>query len=121
MPRHFYELIQEGAPCRPYFDLEYYRQFNGHLDAQETLFGFLRLFKAVFAEELGVELTDRSFLLLDSSTNAKFSVHVTIHLPDGKLFPNNVILKALVDRICVRMSERGVGIIRYESFPLKHH
>lgn len=116
VPRHFYELIKEGTPCRPYFDLEYYRKFNEHLDAHETLFAFLRLCRAVFADELGVMLTDRSFLLLDSSTDAKFSVHVTVHLPDGKLFTNNVILKALIDRICARMTEEGVGIVRYVHF-----
>ncbi|KAH7714609.1 DNA primase [Aphelenchoides avenae] len=115
VPRHFYELIKEGTPCRPYFDLEYYRKFNEHLDAHETLFAFLRLCRAVFADELGVMLTDRSFLLLDSSTDAKFSVHVTVHLPDGKLFTNNVILKALIDRICARMTEEGVGIVRTEG------
>jgi hypothetical protein len=41
VPRHFYELIQEGTPCRPYFDLEYYLKFNEHLDSQETLSAFL--------------------------------------------------------------------------------
>ncbi|KAH7710187.1 DNA primase [Aphelenchoides avenae] len=115
VPRHFYELIQEGTPCRPYFDLEYYREFNQHLDSQKVLFAFVHLCGEVFADDLGVKLTNRSFLLLDSSTDTKFSVHVTVHLPDGKLFPNNVILKALVDRICTRMSETGVGIVRTED------
>jgi hypothetical protein len=30
---HFYEIVQEGHPCRAYFDLEYRREFNENVDS----------------------------------------------------------------------------------------
>ncbi|KAH7721107.1 hypothetical protein AAVH_11450 [Aphelenchoides avenae] len=41
VPRHFYEVIQEVRPCRPYFDLEFAKDFNPGLDPGEALRGFL--------------------------------------------------------------------------------
>uniref|UniRef100_A0A915DTC0 DNA-directed primase/polymerase protein n=1 Tax=Ditylenchus dipsaci TaxID=166011 RepID=A0A915DTC0_9BILA len=111
--RHFYEIILENMPCRLYFDLEYYKEFNENIDAEATLDKFLNLCCRCMSDLLGYEL-DRStsFLILDSSTPSKFSAHVIVHMPKKKLFPSNVALKPLVKRICQQMIIEDVGIIK---------
>jgi len=88
--RHFYELIQEDRPCRPYFDLEFYKKFNLHIDPHACFNDFIEICKEAFYELLKIHLTDSNFLVLDSTTDEKFSAHVIVHLPDNYLFPNNV-------------------------------
>ncbi|KAH7697998.1 hypothetical protein AAVH_34914, partial [Aphelenchoides avenae] len=50
VPRHFYEIIEEGRPCRPYFDLEFAKDLNPGLDPGEALRDFLDLCRDAFAE-----------------------------------------------------------------------
>ncbi|KAI1720596.1 DNA-directed primase/polymerase protein [Ditylenchus destructor] len=111
--RHFYEIIQENRPCRLYFDLEYKKEFNVDLDGETVLDQFLHLCTKVISEVMGCQLDrDKSFLVLDSSTESKFSAHVIVHMPGEKLFPSNVDLKLLIKRICHQMIEENIGLIR---------
>ncbi|KAH7708418.1 DNA primase, partial [Aphelenchoides avenae] len=111
VPRHFYEIIQEERPCRPYFDLEFAKDLNPGLDAGEALRDFLALCREMFAE-LNVVLTDRHFLVLESSSDKKFSVHVVIHLPGKRLLPDNIAMKPFVERMRARMQETGRGVVK---------
>jgi hypothetical protein len=88
--RWFYELIQDGYPCRPYFDLEFYKKFNLTLDPMTCFRDFIEICKETFRESLGIELNESDFLALDSTTDVKFSSHLIVHLPDKQLFPSNV-------------------------------
>lgn len=87
-PRYIYELIKEPAPCRCFFDLEYYKEYNPDVVPQKILRDFLNIVCDFFKKFLDLKLDpDKNFLLLDSSTEQKFSVHIIVHMPGGKLFP----------------------------------
>jgi hypothetical protein len=90
--RYFYEIIQDGYPCRPYFDLEFYKDSNQSINPINCFKDFAKICKDVFDECLKIKLEDSHFLVLDSTTEEKFSLHVILHLPNKLLFPSNVNL-----------------------------
>ncbi|PAV65596.1 hypothetical protein WR25_12295 [Diploscapter pachys] len=103
--RHFYELIQENFPCRLYFDLEFEKiEANKDLDQMTVYNHFLQTTIEVVKEFFKVDLEKKNFLTLDSSTTVKFSCHVIVHFPDGKLFPANTSLKPLVEILNYRLT-----------------
>lgn len=63
----------------------------------------------MFEEKLNEKIQDRQIFVLDSTTPIKFSKHVIVH--SQKLFPGNQSLKPLVDELCRKMQESGVGRI----------
>eukprot|EP00953_Heterococcus_sp_UTEX-ZZ885_P027725 14840-Heterococcus_DN1.PRE.2 len=102
--QHHYEVIREGCPCRLYFDLEFQRQFNVHLDGDELV---LLLFKAVIEllqSQYSITVTLDNFLQLDSTTPTKFSRHVIVHLPDDQLFTDNAHVGRFVNDVVASMA-----------------
>ena len=45
--RHIYELIREGWPCHLYFDLEFDRHVNAHMDGDRAVLHLLNIVRAV--------------------------------------------------------------------------
>uniref|UniRef100_A0AC35G1M8 DNA-directed primase/polymerase protein n=1 Tax=Panagrolaimus sp. PS1159 TaxID=55785 RepID=A0AC35G1M8_9BILA len=115
LPRHFYEIIQEGLPCRLYFDLEFNKSDNPDLKENEILSKFLQFVCSLIKEMYHIEISEKSFLLLDSTTDQKFSVHATCHFPNSYLFPNNVAMREFIAKLTQRMSETGIGIVKKEN------
>ncbi|VDM57967.1 unnamed protein product [Angiostrongylus costaricensis] len=88
--RHFYELITESSPCRLYFDLEYSKATNANIDHEAAYNYFMNTVRRLLHDEFDIEAEPaKDFLVLDSSTESKFSAHVICHLPNGYLFPSN--------------------------------
>lgn len=112
LPRHFYEIIQEGVPCRLYFDLEYYREFNPDINDMQILSDFLDICILSLKELIAVSLGRSNFMILDSSNDQKFSAHVIVHMPNGELFPNNVEMKLVIKYICRQMLDQNVGLVK---------
>uniref|UniRef100_A0AC34FLH7 DNA-directed primase/polymerase protein n=1 Tax=Panagrolaimus sp. ES5 TaxID=591445 RepID=A0AC34FLH7_9BILA len=113
--RHFYEIIQEGLPCRLYFDLEFYKADNPDLKEEKALSEFLQFVSSMIKEFYQIDITEKSFLLLDSTTDLKFSVHAIVHFPNNFLFPNNISMKEFIAKLIERMSETGIGIVKKEN------
>lgn len=114
--RHYYELIQEGLPCRLYFDLEYQKECNPHVDSAKMLAEFMDLCRVLLYEIFNLEVDPaKHFLILDSTTPKKFSAHMIVHLPDGRLFPSNTSLKPFIQLLCNRMEKDRVGIVKKED------
>ncbi|KAI1711436.1 DNA-directed primase/polymerase protein [Ditylenchus destructor] len=114
--RHFYEIIQEDRPCRLYFDLEYKKEYNLEVNSEEMLRQFIDVCVRFIYDTMNVQLDrDKSFLILDSSSEIKFSVHIIVHFPEQRLFQSSVALKPLVNRICEQMLNDNVGIIEDED------
>ncbi|CAD5229510.1 unnamed protein product [Bursaphelenchus okinawaensis] len=102
--RHFYELIQEGRPCRPYFDLEYYKEFNPYADSKKLVKEFIQIVRDLLKEKLDITLDETDFLILDSSSDTKFSAHIIIHFKDKVLLPSNTAFKLFVNILCTRLT-----------------
>ncbi|KJH52716.1 hypothetical protein DICVIV_01060 [Dictyocaulus viviparus] len=100
--RHLYELITESSPCRLYFDLEYSKITNNNID-HELVYGyFMTTVQKLLSDEFNLKVDPaKDFLVLDSSTEEKFSAHVICHFPNGFLFPSNLHIRPF----CVRLSE----------------
>ena len=82
-----YEVIPEGNACKLYFDLEYNKQSNPTSDGEKMV---ETLFKASFwALELlfQVHVTHSQVLILDASTDTKFSQHL---IYQGFAFKDNI-------------------------------
>lgn len=111
LPLHFYEIIQEGVPCRLYFDLEYYKEFNLNINYLKILDDFFNVCILSLKELFAASLSRKNFIILDSSNNEKFSAHVILHMPNGELFSNNVEMKFIVKFICQQMLNSNVGLV----------
>ena len=104
---HFYEVIQEGQPCWLYFDLEFSKIVNPQLDADEVLVQFRRGLKDFCAKE-GVQYDESLTVVLDSSTESKFSKHVIVK---SLAFEDNIqaggFVHTFVEHTRVLRQERG--------------
>ncbi|CAM9414027.1 unnamed protein product [Phaeothamnion confervicola] len=102
---HWYELIREHEPCCMYFDLEFGRRLNPGLDGDALVRLWIAAVAAKLRRDLGIELgTGASSIVdLDSSTDAKFSRHVILHMPDGRLFRDNVHVGRFVHQLVAEL------------------
>uniref|UniRef100_A0A0N5BVF9 DNA-directed primase/polymerase protein n=1 Tax=Strongyloides papillosus TaxID=174720 RepID=A0A0N5BVF9_STREA len=110
--RNFYEIIPLDTPCRLYFDIEYSIELNPTADSMELFSNFCNIVKELLKSEYNIEINiDESFLILDSSTSKKFSLHVIVHLPGKKLFSSNVEMKKFTDFLYINMLERNISLV----------
>jgi hypothetical protein len=97
---HHYELLREGRACHLYFDLEFDRRANPGADggaATDALLSLLRDALPRHLPALGGRTFDPAAVVeLDSTTDAKFSRHLIIHLPGGAAFASAVAAGAFV-------------------------
>ncbi|DBA00420.1 TPA: hypothetical protein N0F65_012951 [Lagenidium giganteum] len=87
--RHVYEIIRENVPCRLYFDLGTISVSSG-VDGNALVARLVRLLQVHLfrCNQMTISKTDR-IVQLNSSTNAKFSQHLIIHLRGNVLLKNN--------------------------------
>jgi hypothetical protein len=133
--RHYYEVIPENTPCRLYFgeseswihfifytdsdsflsfyfvitlDLEYIKDYNKTLTDEKgemLLEEFIAELSVEVQQRLSLPITRTNIVDLDSSTDKKFSRHLIVHLPQGKLFKNSVSCGHFVKRFIGRLAE----------------
>jgi hypothetical protein len=125
---HFYEIIREHTPCRLYFDLEYpicvssgreHMVTNEDVDGDAIVAKFINLVVWKLHELLGICLDDENVIVLDSSSERKFSKHIIISMHSNAadcalwnaavtrsfdsaeecLFQDNVEINKLIDHI----------------------
>uniref|UniRef100_A0A915KGQ2 glutathione gamma-glutamylcysteinyltransferase n=1 Tax=Romanomermis culicivorax TaxID=13658 RepID=A0A915KGQ2_ROMCU len=101
----YHEIIRCDKPCRLYLDLEFEKTSNVGLDGRKLTACFLNYIIGQIEECFQlIRPSFREILALDSSTEEKFSHHVIVHLPGGKLFRNNAVLGRFM-KFCVRRLE----------------
>ena len=104
--RHLYEIIRHGVACHLYFDLEFSRVFNPHMNADlECLLmeGFRQRLTAFLRERIP-EHPIEEWIDLESSNVQKFSRHLIIRLK-GARFLSNIHVGELVAQFCQQLSE----------------
>lgn len=113
--RHYYELIRPHTPCRLYFDLEFDRVSNPQisLDEAEKLMGeFIEELGAEILQAYGIRIGRSDVVDLDSTTAAKFSRHLIVHLPNGQLFASAYDAGQLARRLVGRLAdETATGML----------
>ena len=75
--RHVYEIIREGYPCRLYFDLEFPKKENPLTNGDDLTSRWIQLVLWKLYEYFGLCLGLESVVDMDSSTDKKFSRHIT--------------------------------------------
>uniref|UniRef100_A0A158Q6N9 DNA-directed primase/polymerase protein n=1 Tax=Elaeophora elaphi TaxID=1147741 RepID=A0A158Q6N9_9BILA len=104
----FYELIPQNRPAHLYFDLEFYRETNLDIKEEELIKDFNDCVSEVFMEMFGINLDpEKEMLVLDASTNTKFSEHIIVHLADNYLFPSNISMKSFIQQLKEKMLSSG--------------
>jgi hypothetical protein len=74
---HYYEIIRENFPCRAYFDLEFSKLHNSQLDGDHLTSKWVQIVSDKLKETFNIEVTADNAVVLDSSTNEKYSKHLT--------------------------------------------
>ena len=76
--KHVYEIIRENTPCRAYFDLEYQKEYNTEINGNILTAMWINLVVWKLSELYGINLNNDNIVVLDSSTDKKYSKHVII-------------------------------------------
>ncbi|XP_022141220.1 DNA-directed primase/polymerase protein [Momordica charantia] len=115
--RHHYEVIQEGAPCHLYFDLEYSKRINTGKNGDVMVDSLILVILEALNEKYSIQGSFDWILELDSSNEEKFSRHLIIRIPK-MAFKDNSHAGAFVGEICSRIySAKMEG--RYEELFIK--
>mmetsp|Transcript_16866 Transcript_16866/g.29817 ORF Transcript_16866/g.29817 Transcript_16866/m.29817 type:complete len:435 (-) Transcript_16866:171-1475(-) len=104
LKRHVYEIIRSEQPCRLYFDLEFAMNTNPDTDGEQLVQFVILATGTLLQRRFGILLERSHVLELDSSSPKKFSRHLIVHLPGGRLFRNN--------RVCGHFVKQVVELIR---------
>jgi len=75
-PRHLYEVLPEDRPCWLYFDIEFARATNPHVEPGEVASAFRSVLNDFCADMLGAPLDQDWVFESDSTTSEKFSRHM---------------------------------------------
>lgn len=86
---HCYEVIPEGAVCKLYFDLEFHKASNMHLDGKMMVAKLIQCVCEKLEEVYGLHCSAKDVLNLDSSTSEKFSQHLIFMLPNAAFKDNS--------------------------------
>ncbi|XP_061767934.1 DNA-directed primase/polymerase protein isoform X2 [Nerophis ophidion] len=95
---HCYEVIPEGAVCKLYFDLEYYKPSNPEADGNKMVSLLIQYVCKKFEDIYGIECSAENVLSLDSSTDDKFSRHLIFNLHNA-VFKDNTHVGAFIHAI----------------------
>lgn len=86
---HCYEVILDGAVCKLYFDLEFHKASNLHLDGKMMVAKLIQYVCEKLEEVYGLNCSAKDVLNLDSSTSEKFSRHLIFMLPNAAFKDNS--------------------------------
>ncbi|KAJ8022532.1 DNA-directed primase/polymerase protein [Holothuria leucospilota] len=102
-PATFYEIIPEGAACKLYFDLEFQKEFNPELDGVAMVTDFVKLVCSKLDQVYNISCTQKNVIILDASTDKKFSNHLIFNLP-GAVFKDNIHVGEYITYLAVKLS-----------------
>ncbi|KAK7912902.1 hypothetical protein WMY93_013113 [Mugilogobius chulae] len=103
---HCYEVIPEGAVCKLYFDLEFYKPSNFTADGKSMVSLLIQFVCGKLKEMYGIDCTEHNVLNLDSSTKEKFSRHLIFNLPNAA-FKDNIHVGSFIHKILESIQTKG--------------
>lgn len=95
---HFYEIIRRGYASRLYFDLEYMCEYNSNVKGEDLI----TKLKQVVKEMKECEHLNRDCIILDSTTEKKWSKHVIF---PNIVFYDNEQVGEFVEKVAKRMGD----------------
>ncbi|KAK4307002.1 hypothetical protein Pmani_021211 [Petrolisthes manimaculis] len=103
-----YEVIQEGAVCKLYFDLEFPRAHNPCNNGSTMIDTFIAVVCHFIHQEFNLRCSRKNILELCSSTDAKFSKHLIFNIPNTA-FADNIQVGNFVSMVCKKLEEFDEG------------
>ncbi|CAL4133719.1 unnamed protein product, partial [Meganyctiphanes norvegica] len=100
--RNNYEVIQEGAVCKLYFDLEFLYKYNKGKNGVNMTQIFIRVVCYFLNKEFGVVSSEYDVLNLTSNTSEKYSCHLIFNIAKHA-FGNNIYVGNFVIMICNKL------------------
>ena len=106
--RNYYEVIPDGQPCKLYFDLEFSKNMNTNKDGYLMTKKLVEITIARLEEERNVKSRAEDVMILESSTDNKFSVHLIFC---RTVFINNEACGAFVREMMSSLTESDKDIL----------
>ncbi|XP_065200481.1 DNA-directed primase/polymerase protein-like [Planococcus citri] len=97
--RHSYEIIREFKTCKLYFDLEYEISKNRNHNGRRMVKNFIHLVMSALKYKYDIECNFDDVLILDSTTESKFSCHLIFQLKKC-YFRDNYNVGYFVKQLC---------------------
>ncbi|KAF5397002.1 Coiled-coil domain-containing protein [Paragonimus heterotremus] len=97
--RCHYEVIPTYRPAKLYLDLEFYVDRNPEADAEKAASTFVRAVCSALHSFYNIQVSSADILVLDASTQKKFSQHVVFNSP-STAFENNLEQGHLIRLVC---------------------
>ena len=110
--RHFYEVIPQGKPCKLYFDLEYLKQHNTSRDGHSMTESLIVLVNKKLKDELGIESYYEDVLVLESSNDKKFSIHLIF---TRAVFANNELCGVFVRNLLATLKDSEENLLAVQD------
>jgi len=121
-PRCVYEVVYEGYSIRPYYDLEYLRDCNADraAEADQALIDSLIAGTDAVLQGVGHRIDHSKVVVLDSSSAAKFSVHIILPMqngaalcgvPDARVVAARVLQSLTAEQAMARTADGGMRAI----------
>ncbi|XP_033122326.1 DNA-directed primase/polymerase protein-like isoform X1 [Anneissia japonica] len=98
----FYEVIPEGATCKLYFDLEFDKEVNPEHDGKQMVQTLIKFVCSKLHSIFQVQANIKQVVVLDASTEKKFSHHLIFNLTDVA-FKDNLHQGNFVHHICCKI------------------
>eukprot|EP00730_Choanoeca_flexa_P017805 TRINITY_DN8610_c0_g1_i2.p1 TRINITY_DN8610_c0_g1~~TRINITY_DN8610_c0_g1_i2.p1 ORF type:complete len:520 (+),score=104.42 TRINITY_DN8610_c0_g1_i2:132-1691(+) len=99
--RHYYELIPEHRPCHLYYDLEYPKAMNPARDGNAMTAALVDATLHHLRVKYNLSVDKQDVLILDSTTERKFSQHVIVRVP-GCMFADNIHIGLFVQELLLK-------------------
>ena len=100
--KHYYEVIPWNKPCKLYFDLEFISKHNSGKDGYLMTETLVNIVNKTLQTEFSCQSFLEDVLILESSNNKKFSVHLVFQ---KAIFPNNGDCGAFVKHLFASLSD----------------
>ena len=102
-----YEVIPQGSKCKLYFDLEFSKPFNLDSSGEKMVDVLIKATEWALQEIYGIKVSRCDILVLDGSTETKFSQHLIFQTRDV-VFQDNIHAGYFVKHLVEKLKENQV-------------
>ena len=110
-----YEVIPQGCACKLYFDLEYNKAANPSSDGEKMVESLLKASFWALEQLFQVHAVHSQVLILDASTDVKFSQHLIYQMPPGIAFKDNIQCGHFVRHLVTQLSKCSIPCLSEEE------
>lgn len=121
--RHVYEIIREGFACRAYFDVEFQRAYNPTIVGEQLTHVLILLIQRKLFQQFSLVVDSSNFIVLDSSSDRKFSQHIIVLIDDPENSAREVLFRdnSAVGRFVRALLMESLSAVRISAATYGNH